>query len=207
MECSLTVEGLPSTRFFLSRTTPKAGTGRAVPCRRGHPCPTARLAGGCLLPEAIKPVLAAFSPVLSHARVCLTLRRGGELAEVQETGQWAAFRLLIAAMRDSGCPFFGSSLPAGAGLPPKDDGAATFRRMVRALTLPWRGAGGSEQLARLALARCGRDIESRLHPILCAARQHCRQDAAINAVILMYNCTRLAVEDGGEAKRPQPTAA
>ena len=207
MECSLTVEGVASARFFLPQTAPPAGSGSAVPCRRGQPCPTARRAGGCLLPAAIKPVLQAFSPVLSHARVRLTLRRGGELAEVEETGQWAAFRLLIAAMRDSGCPFFGTFLPAGTGLAAQSDGSRTFRRMVRALTFPWRDAAAPGQLAALSMARCGRDIESHLHPVLGEARRHCRQDAAINAVILMYNCTRLAVEDGGEAKRPQPTAA
>ncbi|OLN25428.1 hypothetical protein DVDV_3357 [Desulfovibrio sp. DV] len=205
MECSLTVEGLPPARFFLPHTASPAGSGSAVPCRRGQPCPTARRAGGCLLPAAIKPVLQAFSPVLSHARVRLTLRRGGELAEVEETGQWAAFRLLIAAMRDSGCPFFGPILPAGTRLVPQGDGSKTFRRMVRALTFPWPEAAGG--LTALSLARCGREIESHLHAVLGEARRHCRQDAAVNAVILMYNCTRLAVEDGGEAQRPQPTAA
>ena len=207
MECCLTIEGVASAQFKLPQTAPPAGSGSAVPCRRGQPCLAARRAGGCLLPAAIKPVLQAFSPVLSHARVRLTLRRGGELAEVEETGQWAAFRLLIAAMRDSGCPFFGPILPAGTRLVPQGDGSKTFRRMVQALTFPWPEAAGAGPAAAVSLARCGREIESHLHAVLGEARRHCRQDAAVNAVILMYNCTRLAVEDGGEAQRPQPTAA
>lgn len=207
MEWSLTVEGQPTARLSLPGATAKAGSGRAVPCRRGQPCLAARMAGGCLLPGAIKPVLDAFSPVLSHARVRLTLRQGGKLAEVEEPGQWAAFRLLIAAMRHSGCPFFGPILPAGTRLVPQGDGSNIFRRMVQALTFPWCEAAGRGPAAAVSLARCGREIESHLHPVLGEARRHCRQDAAINAVILMYNCTRLAVEDGGEANRPQPTAA
>lgn len=207
MECNVMTEGLPSAQFFLSGRTAMHNAANAAPCRQGQCCLAAQRAGGCLLAVAITPVLEAFSPIVSHERVRLTLQQDGQRTEVEETGQWAAFRLLTAAMRDSGCPFFGRILPAGAGLSPKDNGATTFRRMVRALTFPWREGAGSEQLARMALARCGRDIESHLHPILSAARQHCQQDAAINAVILMYNCTRLAVEDGGGVAMPQPTAA
>ena len=199
MKCNVRAKGQPSAQFFLSGGTAMHEAANAAPCRRGQSCLTAQRAGGCLLAVAITPVLEAFSPIVSHERVRLTLQQDGQRTEVEETGQWAAFRLLIAAMRDSGCPFFGRSLPAGAGLASKDDGATTFRRMVRALNFPWREGAGSEQLAR-----CGRDIESHLHPILTAARQHCRQDAAINAVILMFNCTQLAVEAGA---KPESTAA
>jgi len=207
MECSVTVQGLPLFNYALPESLPDAARGCAAPCRESVPCRAARLAGGCLLPTAVGPVIEAFSSVLSYEQVLLVLRDGGETRALEETGQRAAFRLLLLAMRGSGCPFFERTLPAGAGLPAEEDSYATFRRMVRRLTFAQRAIGTAGRAAAASLARCERDIEAHLDPILDVARRRCRQDAALNAVILMYSCTRLAVEETLERLAPRATAA
>ena len=204
MECSMTIQGLPLVHFSTPVAAASADQTACVPCPQGCPCPAARRAGGCLLPGAITPVLEAFSPIISYENVLLELRHDGETVVLEETGQRAAFRLLVAAMCQSGCPFFGRTRSVGVGLVAGEDGYGMFRRLVRAMTFPWRDETGTNRLADQSLARCGRDIEAHLQPILAEARRRCRQDAAINAVILMFNCTRLAVEEDQDVR---PTAA
>lgn len=205
MECSVTIQGLPLFQYASPASRPAEAC--AAPCQSGVLCPSARRAGGCLLPAAVGPVIEAFSSVISHEQVLLVLRDGGETAVLEETGQRAAFRLLLAAMGGSGCPFFGRALPAGSVPPRGEDSYGTFRRMVRRMTVVRQTDGAAGRLADPSLARCGRDIEAHLDPILAEARRRRRQDAALNAVILMYSCTRLALEETREARAARLTAA
>ena len=207
MECSVTIQGLPLFTYALPESLPDAASACAAPCRESVPCRAAKSAGGCLLPAAVGPVIEAFSSVLSYERVLLVLREDGETTALEETGQRAAFRLLLLAMRGSGCPFFKRTLSAGAGLPANEDSSAAFRRMVRRMTSARRAIGMAGRTDAASLARCGQDIEAHLEPILAVARRRCRQDAALNAVILMYSCTRLAVEETLERLATRATAA
>ena len=110
-------------------------------------------------------------------------------------------------MGGSGCPFFERALPDAARQSLGEDCYATFRRMVHRLTFAQRGDASAGRPADWALACCGRDIEDHLDPILGEARRRRRQDAAVNAVILMYSCTRLAVEEMRESPAIRATAA
>ena len=207
MECSVTIQGLPLFNYASPAPRPDDAPACGTPCRASVPCRLARQGGSCLLPAAVGPVIEAFSSVLSYEQVLLVLREGGDTAVLEETGQRAAFRLLLLAMRGSGCPFFEQTLPAGCGLAQDSDSYATFQRMVRRMTFARRSDGAAKQLAAVSLARCGHDIEAHLAPILDVARRCCRQDAALNAVILMYSCTRLAVEETRERLAIRASAA
>ncbi|MHC1791663.1 hypothetical protein [Solidesulfovibrio sp.] len=210
MELTVIIPGPPLLHARSPAPLPgEAGDRPDQPCRPGRPCQAARECGGCLLPAAIGPILDAFSPVISHERVLVAGPDGEVGGAVPETGQQAAFRLLLLAMGTSGCPFFRRALTPAPGRLAAGPDAGAFRRLVRAMSLPWREGGGGGWpvgLAELGLARCGRDIESHLEPVLREARRRCRQDAALNAVVLMYSSTRLAMEEVREALA-RPSAA
>jgi hypothetical protein len=161
----------------------------------------AERAGGCLLSRAAIPVLEAFSSIVSYEPVLLLLRSDDDAEMVEETGQRAAMRLLLAVMGESGCPFFSGSLPIGVGQPGGENCAVALQRMVR-------GQHTSRQRDTTGLARRVAAIEARLAPILREARRRCCQDAAVNAVVLLYNWARLALEeeDGPPMVRRTPDA-
>ncbi len=205
MEFHVAVEGRPVFRF----TTPDLPIPiAAMPCRDGAPCLAARLAGGCLAQAAVVPVLTGLSGVLSHERARVVCQAGGKTHFSEETGQRAVFRLLLAGMQYSGCPFFSlfARVPAGAPLPSV---YAAFARLLRALS---RDAGGRSPLSPEALAtRLEREVEGRLVPVLEEARRHARGDAGVNAVLLMLNGVHLAADwarrkGPGQAVRPGETA-
>lgn len=207
MELHVIIQGLPLLRYVPPLSPTDWAASRETPCRAGLLCRTARAAGGCCLQAAVLPVIEAFSSVVSYEQVLLVAREGRETAVLEETGQQAAFRLLLLAIRGAGCPFFARALPAGAGLPWGEDNAGTFRRMVRRLAFARRAEATAACLPDWSLAGCERDIEAHLDPILGEARRRRRQDAAVNAVILLYNCSRLAVEETRERLASRATAA
>ncbi|MYL83586.1 hypothetical protein GTA51_10665 [Desulfovibrio aerotolerans] len=207
MECSVTIQGLPHFNYVSPAPHPDDACACGPPCRSSIPCRLASQGDGCLLLAAVGPVIEAFSLVVSYEQVLLVLREGRDKAVLEETGQRAAFRLLLLAMRGSGCPFFEQTLAAWNGLGLDTDSYATFQRMVRRLTFAQRADGAGKRLSAVSLARSGHDIEAHLDPILDMARRRCRQDAALNAVILMYSCTRLAVEETRERLALRASAA
>lgn len=201
MEFLVTTAGLPPFHF----TLPDAKRATARPCQQaGDCCAAATARGGCLATAAIAPVLDYFSDVVSHARTRVACWRNGQVVRFEETGQRTALRLLLAGLQRSGCPFCGrfAALPADASL---GDVYATFSRLLRSGELaddhdalfPLELSSGTDDAADL-----GDELETRLWPVLREARRRFRQDAAINAVIMMINGIRLAADHAREHPEP-----
>lgn len=190
MQCTVSLPEPPRISLSDAQARHAPAPTTNAPCCPGRPCRQARNAGNCLAALAARPVLEAFSGVVSCEKFF------GDDADVpgarpqEETGQHAALRLLLAALRASGCPFFGELLPAGIGRPEVGDCRVAFLRCVRGCidresgTVP--GADPEEPAA---------SMEARLTPLLSEARRRCRQDAALNAVIILINCVRLALAE------------
>lgn len=197
MQCTMTSPGLPRVQFSVA-PTPTPEVSRTDTCCPGQPCRQARDAKDCLAAQAARPILDAFAAILSHEPVLLTVYGRHGAQPLEETGQRAALRLLLAALGESGCPFFVELLPAGIGRPGSGDCRAAFQRAVR---------GRLGRAARTdpadTPARRAKTMEARLAPLLAEARQRCRLDAGLNAVIILFNCVRLALADAEDGKTPR----
>jgi hypothetical protein len=192
MHCTMTSPGLSGVRIFAA----KAAGAQAAPCPPGRPCRQCRTAEDCLAARATGPVLDAFSAVVSYEPVLLAVDDGRRPKLIEETGQGAALRLLLAALGESGCPFFGELLPAGIGRPGDGDCRAAFQGAVRGrLDQPVETDPADTQAER------ARAIEAHLAPLLAQARRRRGLDAGLNAVIILINCVRLAVADAEDGPR------
>ena len=189
MQCTMTGPGLPPV--YIAATHPLAADAlRSAPCHPDSPCRLACDAGSCLAARAAEPVLDAFSAIVSHEPVFLTVESAQGTRPLEETGQRAALRLLLAALSVSGCPFFGELLPVGIGRPGGGDCRAAFLRAVRG-----RLDQSVETDPADTQAERARVIEAHLTPLLAEARRRRLLDAGLNAVIILINCVRLAMAD------------
>ncbi|WP_300161471.1 hypothetical protein [Solidesulfovibrio sp.] len=188
MEFHVAVAGMPVFHFSTPDLPIPMPT---IPCRDGAPCLAAQLTGGCLVKAAVAPVLTRLSGVVSHERAMVLCKAGGRTHYFEETGQRAVFRLLLAGMQYSGCPFFSlfARVPADA---PLRSAYAAFARLLRAL--PRNGGTRSPLCPEEFATRLERELENHLAPVLEEARRHVRGDAAVNAVILMLSGIRLAAD-------------
>lgn len=197
MQCTMTSPGLPRVQFSVAPApTPEAS--QAASCRPGQPCRQARDARDCLAAQAAGPILDAFSAILSHEPVLLTVEGRHGAQPLEETGQRAALRLLLAALGESGCPFFVELLPAGIGRPGGGDCRAAFQRAVRGRLGRMVRTDPADSLERRA-----KTMEDRLAPLLAEARRRCRLDAGLNAVIILFNCVRLALAEDEDNQTPR----
>jgi hypothetical protein len=187
MQCTVSLPGPPRVRLPDAHDPRAAQPTTTAPGCPERPCRQARDAGDCLAVRAARPILEAFSGIISHAAFPEAGDGGLETRALEETGQQAALRLLLAALRASGCPFFGDLLPAGIGWAEAGDCRVAFLRCVRGCIDRESGAGAEGDPQEPAAA-----VEARLAPLLGEARRRCRQDAALNAVIILINCVRLA---------------
>ena len=201
MEFQVAVAAMPAFRFAVPDPAPAAP---GAPCRNGEPCPAATRAGGCLARACVAPVLDYFSGVVSHEAALVVCEADGQRTCFTETGQRAAFRLLLAGITQSGCPFFSrfAALPAAASL---GNAYAAFARLLRAL------ATQDGHASPTAAGHVAWELERHLAPIFGEAKRKVRQDAAVNACILMLNGLRLATDHvrqrrGGGARRPDAPA-
>ena len=69
-----------------------------APCHEGKPCRGYLQTGSCLLILAVSPVLDYFSGISSCEAVTVRYREDGYMAAFEETGQRAAFVLLVQGM-------------------------------------------------------------------------------------------------------------
>ena len=189
MQCTMTGPGLPQVRIAAPHSL-AADKSRSAPRHPGSPCRQACGAGSCPAARAAEPVLDAFSAVVSHEPVFLAVESDQGTHPLEENGQWAALRMLLAAVRESGCPYFRDLLPKGIGRPGSEDCRTAFLRVVRERIGRDNGRGDRSTPQGRADA-----VEARLAPLLREARRRCRQDAAINAVVILINCVRLALAD------------
>lgn len=191
MEFHVAVAAMPTFRFDVPDLLPAEP---GAPCRCGEPCSAATRAGGCLARTCAAPVLDYFSGVVSHEAAVVVCEAGGQRTCFTETGQRAAFRLLLAAITQSGCPFFGrfAALPADA---PLGNAYAAFARLLRAL------ATQDGHASPTAAGHVAWELERHLAPLFGEAKRKARQDAAVNACILMLNGLRLATDHVRERRR------
>jgi len=192
MEMTVSVVGKPTLQYLFA-TADKTWTPPEAPCRPGQLCQPAA-ASGCLLLQAVTPVLEYFSEVVSHEPAILRFHAAAITTESLETGQTAACRVLLAAMLHSSCPFF-SRISPRFGQDPSVGVYDLFMGMARnmaMLTVLAELLGGvAKPRAQSAAGYFARQLKPYLERILQEARRRRRQDAAVNAVVMLFSCNSL----------------
>jgi hypothetical protein len=193
MECTVKASG-KKTFYYNTQTIGRNRT-ESVGCLKKNVCGEHPGAGYCQLLKTVDPVLEYFSNITSHETVLARYQENGQSNLLRASGQRVAFLLLVRAMFQSNCPFFGrfSFLLSHYRLQSTPE---LFLRISLLTNHPQKQTvamqPGSLQTKTQLMAP---GIEDRLWPLLLEARRRFVKDALVNAVTMMFNLAMMAAED------------